>query len=64
MREDPTTQYQIIEEGPVNMKDKTKVHSKNPTVQLRRVWYLEFGKVYRFQEVMGWGFFIYIFKIL
>lgn len=46
LREDPTTQYQIIEEGAINIKKETKIHSRNLTVQLRRLWYLEFGKVY------------------
>lgn len=47
MREDPTAQFQIIGEEAMKIKKKTKIHSRNLVIHLRRMHYFEFGKIYQ-----------------
>lgn len=46
LSEDPTAQFQIIKEEAMNIKEKTKNHSRNLTALLRRLHSFDFGNVY------------------
>lgn len=46
LSEDPTAQFQIIKKEAMNIKEKTKNHSRNLTALLRRLHSFDFGNVY------------------